>query len=85
MARVTATSPTPNPDARKFSLDVTLDGMTNVTSADDAEAPFVAEVFSAPGVAAVFATSDFVTVTRVPDAEWEPIEAAVHRAVEAHL
>ena len=85
MARVTATSPTPNPDAMKFTLDVTLEGMTNATTAEDAEAnPFTAAVFDAPGVAGVFGTADFVTVTRQADADWAPIVAAVESAA-AHL
>jgi hypothetical protein len=85
MARITATSPTPNPDARKYTVDVSFDGMTNVTDPADAETPFVAAIFAAPGVAGVFATSDFLTVTRRPDADWTVIEAAVEQAVADHL
>lgn len=86
MARVTETSPTPNPDALKFSLDVTLDGMLNVTSAEDAgDSPFAAAMFEVPGVASVFGTADFVTITRQPDADWEPIKAAVEAAAAEHL
>jgi hypothetical protein len=86
MASVTSTSPTPNPDAMKFTLDVTLDGMTNATSPEDAEAnPFTAAVFEAPGVAGVFGTADFVTVTRTANADWSPIVAAVEAAAAAHL
>lgn len=83
MASVTGTSDTPNPDARRFSLDVPVEGMRNVTSPEAAaDDPFAAAVFQAPGVAAVFATADFVTVTRQAGADWAPIEAAVASAVE---
>lgn len=86
MARVTETSPTPNPDALKFSLDVTLDGMLNVTAAEDAgDSPFAAAMFEVPGVASVFGTADFVTITRQPDADWEPIKRAVDAAAAEHL
>jgi hypothetical protein len=86
MASVTATSPTPNPDAMKFTLDITLEGMTNATNADDAAAsPFTAAVFDSPGVAGVFGTADFVTVTREAGADWAPIVAAVEAAAAAHL
>ena len=81
MASVIASSSTPNPDAMKFSLDVTLPAMVNVTdSAAAAGEPFVEAVFAAGGVAAVFAVNDFVTVTRQPGAPWEPIVDAVTAA-----
>ncbi len=79
MATATPT-PTPNPDALKFNLDVKLSEMFNVTSADGATTPFARAVFAAPGVAALFGVNDFVTVTRVPGADWEPIIAAVQAA-----
>ena len=70
----------------KFTLDTKLEAMFNATSADaGAENPFIAEVFAAGGVATVFGVNDFVTVTRQPGAEWDPIIAAVHAAAEAHL
>jgi hypothetical protein len=70
----------------KFTLDTKLEAMFNVTSADDAaDKPFAADVFAAGGVKTVFGVNDFVTVTRQPDADWEPIIAAVHAAAEAHL
>ncbi len=79
-------SPTPNPDATKFTLDITLPEMFNVTSAADAAAvPFAAAVFAAGGVAAVFGVNNFVTVTREPGADWEAITAAVTAAAEQHL
>ena len=86
MARVTETSPTPKPDALKFSLDVTLDGMLNVTAAEDAgDSPFAAAMFEVPGVASVFGTADFITVTRAGGASWDDIESAVRAAVAEHL
>lgn len=79
-------SSTPNPDAMKFTLDTKLEAMFNATSADDAaDKPFVADVFAAGGVATVFGVNDFVTVTRRPGADWDPIIAAVHAAAEAYL
>jgi hypothetical protein len=82
MAAVTGTSGTPNPDAMKFSLDIRVEGMRNVTDvAAAAGDPFAEAVFAAPGVAAVFSTADFVTVTRVAGADWEPIVKAVEEAV----
>ena len=85
MASVTP-SPTPNPNAMKYTLDVTLPAGFNVTSADAAgESAFAAAVFAAGGVASVFGVNDFVTVTREADADWEPITEAVQAAAAEHL
>jgi hypothetical protein len=85
MAEVVLVSPTPNPNAMKFTVDVPFDEMFNVTSADDAaDNPLAKAIFDAGGVASVFGTADFVTVTRTEDAEWAQIEAAVRAAVATH-
>ena len=79
-------SSTPNPDATKFTLDTKLPAMFNATNAQQAAAiPFAADVFAVGGVASVFGVNDFVTVTRQPGADWDPIIAAVHAAAGAHL
>jgi hypothetical protein len=78
-------TPTPNPDAMKFTLDVTLGSMINVARPEDADTPFARAVFAAPGVANLFGVNDFVTVTRAHEADWEPIVAAVQAAAATHL
>ena len=79
-------SPTPNPDAMKFTLDTTLPVMLNVTGADAASGDRFAEaVFAAGGVAAIFGVDDFITVTRQPGFEWDPIVAAVVAAAARDL
>jgi hypothetical protein len=82
---VTPTS-TPNPDAMKFTLDTKLDGMFNASSAEAAAGnAFAVQLFATEGVASVFGVNDFVTVTRTPGADWQPIIAAVEAAAAAHL
>ncbi len=79
-------SPTPNPNALKFTLDVVLAETINVTSPGDAPgASFAEAVFAAGGVVAVFGVNDFVTVSREAGADWEPIVAAVKAAAETYL
>jgi hypothetical protein len=81
-----APSPTPNPDAMKFTLSVTLPASFNVTSAEAAAGnAFAEEVFATGDVVAVFGVNDFVTISRRPGADWEPIVAAVQAAAAAHL
>jgi hypothetical protein len=85
MATATPT-PSPNPNALKFELDITLPETISFSSAADAAGnPFAEAVFAAPGVASIFGVNDFVTVNRSPDADWEPIIAAVQSAVAQYL
>ena len=79
-------SDTPNPDATKYTLDVTFDEMVTFSDADAAASyPFAAAVFEAPGVASLFATANFCTVTRAAGADWAPITAAVQAAAAEYL
>jgi len=87
MAEVIAVSPTPNPDAMKFTVDVRFDEMFTVSSADHAAdaSPLAAAIFAVGGVGSVFGTADFITVTRTDGADWSAIEVAVRAAVADHL
>ena len=70
----------------KFTLDITLPEMFNVASPDAAVGmPFAEAVFAAGGVASIFGVNDFVTVTRQPGFEWDPIITAVVAAAAANL
>ena len=80
-----AVSSTPNPDAMKFSLDVNPPAMINLSSPTEAATDFERQVLAVPGVANLFGVNDFVTVTRVPGVDWEPIVEAVQQAVKEHL
>ena len=86
-AMATATpSPTPNPNALRFALDVTLpDTLTASSAADAGGNPFLTAVLDIEGVASVFGTADFVTVNRVPGADWDAIVPAVQAAAAEHL
>jgi hypothetical protein len=79
-------SPTPNPNAMKFSLDVKLPGTVNLANAEAAAGnPFAAAVFAVEGVQSLFGVNDFVTVTRKPGADWDVITAGVQQAAAEHL
>lgn len=74
-------SPTPNPNALRFALDVTLTDTVSASSAAEAGGdPFVSALLAIDGVASVFGTGDFVTVTRRPGAEWDEIVRGVQEA-----
>jgi hypothetical protein len=70
----------------KFTLDVTLPDSFNVTSAEGAAGnPFAEEVFAPDGVVTVFGINDFVTISRRPGTDWDPIVVAVQEAAAKHL
>jgi hypothetical protein len=84
MARVQPRA-TPNPNAMKFVLDIALPERIVANRGDDAQDAFTRAVLAAEGVASVFGMNDFVTVTRVPGADWVPIACAVEDAAARHL
>jgi hypothetical protein len=76
MPRAVTFEPTPNPNALRFSLGEAVLGERSRSFAGAAEArgtPWVAQLFTIPGVRTVFAVRDFVTVTKDAHAEWETI------------
>lgn len=79
-------SATPNPNALRFSLDVTIGQPLSASSpADAGDNALLTALLAIDGVASVFATADFITVTRNPGADWETIVPAVQEAVGEHL
>ena len=79
-------SPTPNPNAMKFTLDVTLPEMIDVRSADAAAgSPLAERIFGIPGVTMLFGTADFLTVSREEGADWDQIVPAVQAIVAEEL
>jgi Fe-S cluster biogenesis protein NfuA len=87
MPNVTSIEPTPNPLATKFVLDAPLQiqSARQFESAARAAADaLAASLFELDGVAQVFYTNDFVTVTRSPEADAEALEEAVAERIEAY-
>ena len=79
-------SPTPNPNAMKFTLDVTLPEMLDVRSAEAAVGnPLAERIFAIPGVTMLFGTADFLTVSREEGADWDTIVPAVQAVVAEEL
>jgi hypothetical protein len=77
------TGASPNPNALKFQLDTTLPGTVSFRDKAAAEAAgdrFAAAVLAVDGVASLFGTNDFVTVTRQAGVDWDPIIEAVTAA-----
>jgi hypothetical protein len=79
-------STTPNPNAMKFTLDVTLPEMLDVRSAEAAAGnPLAERIFAIPGVVMLFGTADFLTVSREDGGDWGTIVPAVQAVVADEL
>ena len=79
---------TPNPNSLKFTVNRELWSGRPLTVASTMDAfalPLAARLLDVPGVKSLFFLRDFVTVTRRPDADWEPIAAAVQQAIQEHF
>jgi hypothetical protein len=76
---------TPNPDALKFELDVGLGRELDARPGHDTDDELAAALLGIEGVASVFGINDFVTVTRIPGADWDLIVCGVEEAVADHL
>ena len=76
---------TPNPNAMKFSLNVTVaetgSFSFNATDSDIAH-PIAAAVLSVDGVVSVFGVNDFITVSKTDEAGWDVLLPAVVDAIK---
>src|SRR5690606_37438715 len=82
---------TPNPATMKFLVNkLLINGSLDLPDREKAQSsPFARELFKFNFVSGVFFASNFVTITKTDDAEWEDIEAIlkdfVKGAVESEL
>lgn len=80
---------TPNPSTLKYVVDTQLlaRGAMNFTAPDAAKgkAPLAEKLFGIKGVAAVMLGTNFVTVTKGEDGEWDELNDGVMAAIDAHL
>jgi len=82
---------TPNPATMKFLVNkLLINGSLDLPDREKAQSsPFARELFKFNFVNGVFFASNFVTITKTDDAEWEDIEAIlkdfVKGAVESEL
>ena len=84
MLKVIDVQDTPNPDALKFMLDGTIlaSGVRQFDSAAAGQSDALAkELFSIPGVQAVFYMGQFVTVTKSGEINWTQIQPKINQAI----
>ena len=78
-------SSTPNPNAAKFTVGVPVGGPTTFVPSQPTDDPLGSALLALPGVASVFLTADFVTLNKLPDADWEAIVDPATAILESHF
>jgi hypothetical protein len=67
--------PTPNPNAMKLVVGRAVGGPGTVMRGAETDVAWASALLGVDGVAGVFFTADFVTITKSPSAEWDAILA----------
>ena len=76
---------TPNPNALKFSVGEPVGGPGTYVKGAEPEEEFLARLLELDGVASVFFTSDFVTISKTPDGSWDAIKPEATAILESHF
>ncbi len=75
-------SATPNPHAMKFSVGQLVGDPRTFVAGTVTDDPVAAALLAIEGVASVFMTSDFVTLTKYPEGDWDAIVPAASETLE---
>ncbi|MEL7484661.1 MAG: NifU N-terminal domain-containing protein [Planctomycetota bacterium] len=83
MPRVLRYDPTPNPDALKLMLDRAIsDRPRSFMSAEDAASdPVAGPIFATGSVRAVLINGDWMSVNKLPEADWKTIKPVCEKAL----
>ncbi|WP_336514880.1 NifU family protein [Pollutibacter soli] len=82
------TEMTPNPETMKFVANKLLYPGKSIDFPDVESAkpsPLAIELFSFPFVKSVFIASNFVTLTKTPDTDWEDVKPAIRSFLKEYL
>jgi hypothetical protein len=77
--------PTPNPSAVKFSVGVPVGGPGTYVKGAEPEEEFLASLLQVDGVASVFFTADFITISKTPQGSWDVITPEATAILESHF
>jgi Fe-S cluster biogenesis protein NfuA len=82
------TEMTPNPETMKFVANKLLYPGKSIDFADPETAkpsPLAMELFGFPFVKSVFIASNFVTLTKTPETDWEDVKPSVRQFLKEYL
>lgn len=77
--------PTPNPNATKFTVGTPVGGPGTYVKGSEPDEDFATELLAIDGVASVFFTADFVTISKTPSATWDSIVPQATAILESHF
>jgi hypothetical protein len=77
--------PTPNPNALKFTVGTPVGGPGTYVRGAEPKEEFLAGLLELDGVASVFFTADFVTISKTPDSSWDTITPEATAILERHF
>ena len=77
--------PTPNPNAVKFSVGQPVGGPGTHVKGAEPEKEWLAALLALEGVASVFFTADFVTISKTADGSWDDITPEASAILESHF
>ena len=75
---------TPNPNALKFTVGVPVGGPSTFVAGTETDDPLAQGLLAIEGVASVFLTADFVTISKMPGADWDVLAPEAAAILEAH-
>jgi hypothetical protein len=76
---------TPNPNALKFTVGVPVGGPQTYLPGQTTGNELAEGLVTIPGVISCFMTADFVTISKLPDADWTLIAPAAESLLAAHF
>ena len=76
--------PTPNPNAVKFSVGKPVGGPATFVAGQPTDNPIASAILDLEGVTSMFMTSDFITISKSSDADWELIVPEAQTILEEH-
>lgn len=76
---------TPNPNALKFSVGEPVGGPGTYVKGAEPEEEFLARLLELDGVASIFFTADFVTISKSPEGSWDAITPEATAILESHF
>ena len=77
--------PTPNPNALKFTVGAEFDAPKSFAAGMEVDDPVARDLLEIDGIASVFMSADFVTISKSPDAFWDAIAPEATRILESHF
>lgn len=78
-------TPTPNPNALKFTVGAEFPAPQSFAVGAEVDDPIAAALLGLTGVTSVFMSADFVTISKSPDAFWDEIAPDATRILEEHF